>query len=216
MTSMAADTVPVPDTHPDQIGLGFAEVIALMSLAPGDAAETTAAALGLAEHRGNPLVVSAGASSLVAHGYASATPDDEIEVTGPLAAIALALGTTERILELSLLTPDSIDRIWFVEAPDIAILLQERAALTWWAMAQRADLPRAEAIAFVIRKHLGQHPQSGVSLVRHGDPSGRRLLVKGGEAPWTIGFYRPGLEEVEESPADDPALLAAITDIRGA
>lgn len=216
MTSTAADTAPAPDTYPDQIGLGFAEVIALISLAPGESAGTTAGTLGLGEHLRNPLVISAGASSLVAHGYASATPDDEIEVTGPLAAIALALGTAERILELSLLTPDSVDRIWFIEAAEIAILLQERGALTWWAMAQRADLPRSEAISFVIRKHLGQHPQSGVSLARPGDPSGRRLLVKGGAAPWAIGFYRPGIEEVEESPADDAALLAAISEIRGA
>lgn len=215
MTSTAADPVSAAETYPDQIGLGFAEVVTLLSLTPSDSVGSTAAALGLGEHLGSPIVVSSGASSLVAHGLATVTPDDEIEVTGPMAAIAHALGNAERVLELSLLTRDSLDRITFVEAADIAILLQQRAALTWWAMAQRADIPRSDALLFIIRKHLEQHPDGGASLSLHGDPVGRRLLVKRAAEGWTIGFHTPGTEEVADSTVDDTALLAAVTDIRG-
>lgn len=214
MTSAAEQTQTPPTDYPDQIGLGFAELAALFAFQPGPSTESTAAALGLADQVGQELVVSAGASSLVARGFATATPDEELEVSGPIAALAQALGHAERVVNLSLLTADSIDRLALVEAEGIGILLQPRAFQTWWAMAQRPDLSASQALLFIIRKHLEQNPDGGASVARPDDPDGRRLLVKRGGAGWTIGTYVPGTEAVGESPADDPALLAAIDGIR--
>ena len=213
MTSTAEQTLTPPTDHPDQIGLGFAELAALFAVQPGPSTDATAAALGLADQLGNELVVSAGASSLVARGFATATPDDELEVSGPIAALAQALGHTERLVNLSLLTADSVDRLALIEAEGIGVLLQPRAFHTWWAMAQRPDLSASQAMLFVIRKHLEQNPDGGASVARPDDPQGRRLLVKRAAAGWTIGTYVPGTDAVDESPADDTSLLAAIDDV---
>ena len=214
MTSTAEQAQAPSTDSPDQIGLGFAELAALFAFQPGPSTESTAVALGLADQLGNELVVSAGASSLVARGFATATPDDELEVSGPIAALAQALGHTQQLVNLSLLTADSVDRLALLEAEGIGVLLQPRAFHTWWAMAQRPDLSASQAMLFIIRKHLEQNPDGGASLARPDDPQGRRLLVKAGPTGWTIGTYVPGTDAVDESPADDAALLAAIDDVR--
>ena len=214
MTTAAEQTQTPSTDSPDQIGLGFAELAALFAFQPGPSTESTAAALGLADQLGNELVVSAGASSLVARGLATATPDEELEVSGPVAALAQALGHAERVMNLSLLTADSIDRLALVEAEGIGILLQPRAFNTWWAMAQSPDVSAAEAMLFIIRKHLEQNPDGGAALGRPDDPQGRRLLVKRGGSAWTVGTYVPEADAVDELPADDAALLAAIDRVR--
>lgn len=214
MTSTAEQALTPPTDHPDQIGLGFAELAALFAFQPGPSTESTAAALGMADQLGNELVVSAGASALVARGLAMATPEEELEVSGPIAAVTHALGHAERVVNLSLLTAETVDRLALIEAEGIGILLQPRAFNTWWAMAQRPDLSVSEAMLFIIRKHLDQNPDGGAALGRPDDPQGRRLLVKRGGTAWTVGTYVPETDAVDELPADDAALLAAIDDVR--
>ncbi|HEY8752397.1 MAG TPA: hypothetical protein VIM40_01915 [Arthrobacter sp.] len=202
-------------THPDAIGFGFAEIATLASMRGGDAAQSSAEALRVAEYVNNPEFVTAGASSLVARGLATVEGDGELSVAGPTAAVATALSSATRRMEISLLTADGGESVIGVESPDIHLLFQPRAYFTWWVMAQRPDLSAAEANLFVIKEHLRLNPQGGATIRRREEASGLTLYVKQGQGSWTVGLSNASEDNIAQSTGlDDAALLAQIRSIR--
>lgn len=208
-------TTPGGTTYPDAIGFGFAEIATLASMRRGDAAVLSAEALRVAEYLDNTDLVSAGASSLVARGLATAEGDGELSVAGPTAAVATALSSATRRMEISLLTAEGGDSVIGIESPDIHVLFQPRAYLTWWAMAQRPDVSAAEANLFIVKEHLRMNPKGGATIRRREEPSGLTLYIKQGQGSWTVGFSEVSQEAISESIGlDDEALLAQIRSIR--
>ena len=136
---------------PDAIGFGFAELLVLLNLRPGPAAEASARALRLEKEFDDAALLSAGASSLVARGAATVEPGGELSVAGPVAAVTNALTEATKRVQINLLTADSVDNVLSVESPSYRILLQPRAYLSWFAMAQRPDSTPAEANFFIVR-----------------------------------------------------------------
>ncbi|GAA3400469.1 hypothetical protein [Pseudarthrobacter polychromogenes] len=211
MTEIPTETTAVPDA----IGFGFAEIATLASLRRGDASALSAEALRVDSYLDNTDMISAGASSLVARGLATAEPDGKLAVAGPTAAVATALSSATRRMEISLLTAEGGDSVIGVESPDIQLLFQPRAYFTWWAMAQRPDVSAAEANLMVIKQHLRENPQGGATLRRREDATGQTLYVKKGEGSWTVGTSNRGQEDISETTGlDDAALLAQIRTIR--
>jgi hypothetical protein len=217
-TSDAVSAESGPD-YPEQIGLGFAEILALLALDGGESAPATAELLGIEEFARLPEVVSAGASSLVAHGYAHVGPSGELSVEGPMAGIATALGRAERRMDLTLESPEWTDRIILLEAPGIAVLLRPRAYSTWWALPQRIDLSPAEATLALVRGHLAERPGGRVLVERHDVGRGYALSVRragrnAGDGAWLLGIKPPGADAATEEPGDDATLLAALRAVR--
>ena len=209
------ETTSEKNAYPDAIGFGFAEIATLASMRGGDAAVLSAEALRVAEYLGNTDLVSAGASSLVARGLATAEANGELSVAGPTAAVAAALSSATRRMEISLLTAEGGDSVIGIESQDIHLLFQPRAYLTWWAMAQRPDLTPAEANLLVIKEHLRINPKGGATLRRREEPTGQTLYVKQGQGSWTVGTSSPAQKDISESTGlDDAALLARIRSIR--
>ena len=68
MTETTTAPAAGQEVYPDAIGFGFAELIALLNLQHGPAATASAEALRVANELENPMILSAGASSLVARG----------------------------------------------------------------------------------------------------------------------------------------------------
>lgn len=201
--------------YPDAIGFGFAEIATLASMRGGDAAVLSAEALRVSEYLENTELLTAGASSLVARGLATAEGDGELSVAGPTAAVAAALSSATRRMEISLLTAEGGDSVVGIESQDIHLLFQPRAFLTWWAMAQRPDLSAAEANLLVIKEHLRINPQGGATLRRREEATGLTLYVKQGQGSWTVGTSTPAQKSISESTGlDDAALLAEIRSIR--
>ena len=201
---------------PDAIGYGFAEMAALASLRGGDAAVLSAEALRVGNYLGDTDMVSAGASSLVARGLATAESDGLLAVAGPTAAVAAVLSSASRRMEISLLTAEGGDSVIAMESEDIHLLFQPRSYFTWWAMAQRPDVTAAEANFMVIRQHLHNNPQGGATIRRREEPTGQTLYVKnGGGGSWTIGTANAQQKDlVETKGLDDAALLDQIRTIR--
>ncbi len=201
---------------PDAIGYGFAEMAALASLRGGDAAVLSAEALRVGNYLGDTDVVSAGASSLVARGLATAESDGLLAVAGPTAAVAAVLSSASRRMEISLLTAEGGDSVIAMENEDIHLLFQPRSYFTWWAMAQRPDVTAAEANFAVIRQHLHNNPQGGATIRRREEPTGQTLYVKnGGGGSWTIGTANAQQKDIVETTGlDDAALLDQIRTIR--
>lgn len=211
-------TAPVSggqEVYPDAIGFGFAELIALLNLQHGPAATASAEALRVANELEDPMILSAGASSLVARGAATVEPDGTLSVSGPVAAVTRALTSAERRMEITLLTPDAADSVVTVESPDVRILLQPRAFLSWFAMAQDPQISAAEANFFIMRKHLEDHPDGGATLKRLEEPAGRQLLLKRSGGAWTVGYSGPGTGAIEEiAGLSDDQVLDRIRTIR--
>jgi hypothetical protein len=201
---------------PDAIGYGFAEMAALASLRGGDAAVLSAEALRVGNYLGDTDMVSAGASSLVARGLATAESDGLLAVAGPTAAVAAVLSSASRRMEISLLTVEGSDSVIAMENEDIHLLFQPRSYFTWWAMAQRPNVTAAEANFMVIRQHLHNNPQGGATIRRREEPTGQTLYVKnGGGGSWTIGTANAQQKDIVETTGlDDAALLDQIRTIR--
>jgi hypothetical protein len=212
-------TGPIGSTdkqYPDSVGFGFAEIITLLNLHRGDAATVTAHALRIEGELDDTRMISAGASSLVARGFATVEPDGELSVAGPVAAVTSALTSAVRRMEISLLVPGTGDSVLSIESEDYKIILQPRAYLTWFAMAQNPDISAAEANFFIMRKHLSDNPAGGATILRREDPARRRLLLKHGIGGWTVGFINQGDNDVEGeiSGLTDAQVLEQIRKIR--
>ena len=173
---------------PDAIGFGFAELLVLLSLRHGPAAEASAKALRLEKELDDATLLSAGASSLVARGAATASASGELSVDGPVAAVTYALTAATKRVQINLLTADSVDNVLSVESPDYRILLQPRAYLSWFAMAQRPDTAPAEANFLIVRKHLEDNPAGGATIRLLAEGADNQLLVKRSGADWTVGY----------------------------
>lgn len=209
------DTPTEATAIPDALGFGFAEIATLAALRGGDASVASAEALRVDNYLGNTDMVSAGASSLVARGLATAGTDGKLSVAGPTAAVATALSSATRRMEISLLTAEGGDSVIGVESPDIQLLFQPRAYFTWWAMAQRPDITAAEANLLVIKQHLRDNPLGGATLRRREEASGRTLYIKKGGGSWSVGTSNRGQQDIPETTGlDDAALLAQIRTIR--
>jgi len=175
-------------SFPDAIGFGFAELLVLLNLRRNPAAEESARALRLEKELDDASLLSAGASSLVARGAAMAGPGGELSVEGPVAAVTSALTEATKRVQINLLTADSADNVLSVESPDYRILLQPRAYLSWFAMAQRPDTTPAEANFFIIRKHLEDNPAGGATIRLLQDGAGKQLLIKRNGTDWAVGY----------------------------
>ncbi len=183
---------------PDAIGFGFAELVALLNLARGDASTASAAALRIQDELDDDKILFAGASSLVARGYAKVGSAGELSISGPVAAVTHALSTATRRMQIGLFTADSADSVITVDAPDFHIILQPRAYLTWFAMAQKPGISAAEGDFWIMRKHLLDNPAGGASIKRLEDPSGTELLLKRVGDSWTIGYTTASPEDIAE------------------
>lgn len=210
------ETTTEAATIPDAIGYGFAEMVTLANLKGGNAAVLSAEALRVDGYLDDTDMVSAGASSLVARGLATAEKDGLLSVSGPTAAVASLLSSASRRIEISLLTAEGGDSVVFMENDDVHLLFQPRAYFTWWAMAQRPDVTAAEANLMVIKQHLRNNPQGGATLRRREDPTGQTLYVKeGSDGSWTVGLSTPEQKDIAETRGvDDAGLLGYIQIIR--
>jgi hypothetical protein len=189
---LTESTFSVPSTrervYPDSLGFGFAELLVLLSLRRGPAATASAKALRLENELDDASLLSAGASSLVARAAATMAPGGELSVSGPVAAVTAALTEATKRAQINLLAADSVDNVLSVESAQFRILLQPRAYLSWFAMAQRPDLSPAEANFHIVRKHLEDNPDGGATIRLLEDPANRQLLVKRASDSWTVGY----------------------------
>lgn len=194
---MTQATTSTEQGFPDAIGFGFAELVALLNLVRGDATTASAAALRIEAELDDDKVLFAGASSLVARGFATVESGGELSIKGPVAAVTHALSTATRRMEISLLTADGGDSVISVDAPNYGIILQPRAYLTWFAMAQKPEISAAEGNFWIMRKHLEENPAGGATIKRREDPTGQELLLKRDGSSWTVGYNSPGPEDIE-------------------
>ncbi|MHA7239960.1 hypothetical protein [Arthrobacter sp. TMS1-12-1] len=202
---------------PMAVGLGYAELAALLAMRPGEPSTASAAALRIATEAADGQIIRAGASSLVAHGLATVGPKHELRVRGAVAAILTALSGARCRVDIGLLAPDrTTETLLQVESAEFSILLQPRSYLSWFAMAQDPALSGAQALLTLVTSHLASHPDGGATVYRRETPGKGRLLIRGDAAGWTVGHQYEGREDVpQRTGLDDDALLAELRNVRG-
>jgi hypothetical protein len=109
-----------------------------------------------------------------------------------------------------------MDNVAFVEAPDVAIMLQPRLLGTWFVFAKDPALSSAEATLRIVQQHVEENPEGSAYFVFKTLDSEQHLLVRREGKSWTTGTPDFDKDEVAEMPGlDDAGLLAAIEDARG-
>jgi hypothetical protein len=205
-----------PQLGVDVIGFGVGEFAYLLNVFEGPARDRSVSVFRAEEMIDDVTLSTAGASSLLARDMATVDDDGELGVKGVAAAVATALGQATRWTEISLLTADSMDNVAFVEAPDVAIMLQPRLLGTWFVFAKDPALSSAEATLHIVLQHVAENPEGSAYFVFKTLDSEQHLLVRREGKSWTTGTPDFDKDEVAEMPGlDDAGLLAAIEDARG-
>jgi hypothetical protein len=200
----------------DVIGFGVGEFAYLLNVFEGPARDRSVSVFHAEEMIDDVTLSTAGASSLLARDLAAVDDDGDLGVKGVAAAVATALGKATRWTEISLLTADTMDNVAFIEAPDVAIMLQPRLLGTWFVFAKDPALPSAEATLRIVQQHVADNPGGSAYFVFKTLDSEQHLLVRSEGNSWTTGVPDFDKDEVAETPGlDDGGLLAAIEDARG-
>ena len=201
----------------DVIGFGVGEFAYLLNVFEGPARDRSVAVFRAGDMVDDVSLSTAGASSLLARDLATVDEDGNLGVTGVAAAVATALGQATRWTEISLLTAETMDNVAFIEAPDVAIMLQPRLLGTWFVFAKDPALSSAEATLRIIQQHVAENPGGSAYFVFKTLDSEQHLLVRREDETWTTGVPDFDKDDVAETAGlDDAALLAAIEDARGA
>ncbi|WP_374946400.1 hypothetical protein [Agreia sp.] len=196
------------------IGFGYAEIAYLLKRTSTPEAVMSAQVLRLAEEMESDSVPVAGASSLLARGYAEIA-DDDLEVADAALPVAYALGRATLWTEISLMQGDITDTVVHVESDPVSLLLQPRMLRTWFVFAQDPDVSGPEAELEIIEEHVRQHPQ-GTAIVRARVANGNAvLLIRPDGLGWAVGTIAAGDEDVVERTGLTAAeLIVAIAALR--
>jgi len=181
----------------EAIGFGYAEIAYLLKRMSTPEARMSASVLRLTDEMDSDVLPVAGASSLLARGFAKIV-DDELEVEEAALPVAYALGKATLWTEISLMQGMDSDTVVHVESNPVSLLMQPRTLLTWFVFAQDPDVAGPDAELEIIEEHVRQHPQ-GTAMVR-ARVSGQEslLLVRPDGAGWAVGTVVDGEDDVVE------------------
>ena len=195
------------------IGFGFAEIAYMLRMFGTPAAKKSAEVLRLEGEVDTERLCVAGASSLLARGFASIGEDLELE--GPAVAVAYALAKADRWTEISLITAEYTDTVVHIESDNVSLLLQPRMLETWFVFAQDPAVPGGEAELSIIEEHVRNHPE-GTAFVRARMIDGEHhLLIRPDAGGWAVGKVPdPTQDVVETTGLDSAGLLGRLLDTR--
>jgi hypothetical protein len=179
------------------IGFGYAEIAYLLKRMSTPESVMSAKVLRLSEEMESDSLPVAGASSLLARGYAEIA-DDDLEVADAALPIAYALGRATLWTEISLMQGDITDTVVHVESDPVSLLMQPRMLRTWFVFAQDPDVSGPEAELEIIEEHVRQHPQGTAILRARVADSNAVLLIRPDGLGWAVGTISSGDEDVVE------------------
>jgi hypothetical protein len=175
------------------MGLGAGVFAYLLTVCAGPARDRSVAVFRADEAVSDEALLSAGASSLLARGYAHVSDEGDLGVSGVAAAVATCLGQATSWTEITLVTPDGMDNVVQVEAPDTRLLFQPRLLATWFVFAQDPAKSAPEVTAEIVREHARENEGGSAYLVVKSLDEERHLVVRPEGEQWTVGV--PDLEQ---------------------
>ncbi|CAD6006660.1 hypothetical protein [Agreia sp. COWG] len=191
MTDQAASS------NSSAVGFGYAEIAYLLKRISSPEAVMSASVLRLTEEMESDSIPVAGASSLLARGFAEIT-DVELEVADAALPVAYALGRATLWTEISLMQGDVTDTVVHVESDPVCLLMQPRTLMTWFVFAQDPDVSGPDAEVEIIEEHVRQHPRGTAMLRTRVDGADAVLLIRPDGLSWAVGTIEAGAEDVVE------------------
>ncbi len=148
------------------VGFGVAEVAYVLARRESPAAQAIVSLLALDEAYFDDIVLAAGASSLVARGFAIPQGDDGAtdELRGPAAVLEYVLSMATRWTRIAFVGPAETDIAFFVEAPELAVLVQPRAVGTWWVLTKQPDIAAGTMLDLLVTEHVETDPATTASF----------------------------------------------------
>lgn len=205
-----------PTSQPESYGFGFAEIAYLLRSSSTTQARKTAAVLRLTDELDSEQMCTAGASSLLARGFASAKGED-IELEGPAMVLAYAMGQATRWTEISLMTGDSIDTVVHVESDKVKVLLQPRTLATWFVFAQDPALDGAVAEMDIIEEHVRRTGTGTAYVLSRSLNAEDHLMLRPDSGAWAVGQAKdPAADVVELTGLSADDVLATLSGLRSA
>lgn len=190
-------------------GFGYSELAYILRSFDTAASARSAQVLRMQEDTANEALCLAGASSLLAHGYASYSDGTRFEI--PAAPVAYALANARVWSQIELLTAESNDTVVHVESDEVSMLLQPRMLMSWFAFAQNPYLDGSEAILDVLEEHVRQHPEGTALLRTFNLDQEKHLLIRRDRDGWTTGVVPvPDSDAVETAGLDRASFLDQI------
>ncbi len=200
----------------ESYGFGFAEVAYLLRSSSTVQARKSAAVLRLTEELDSDQLCIAGASSLLARGFASAKGED-IELEGPAVVLAYAMGQATRWTEISLMTGESIDTVVHVESDKVKVLLQPRTLSTWFAFAQDPTIDGAVAEMDIIEEHVRQTKTGTAYVLSRTQDAEDHLMIRPDAGAWAVGQAKdPTADVVEHTGLNAEGVLESLSGLRAA
>lgn len=200
----------------ESYGFGFAEIAYLLRSASTPQARKSAAVLRLNDELESDQLCIAGASSLLARGFASANGED-IDLEGPAVVLAYAMGQADRWTEISLMSGDSIDTVVHVESDKVKVLLQPRTLSTWFAFAQDPGLDGAVAELDLIEEHVRQTGTGTAYVLSRTLESEDHLMIRPDAGTWAVGQVKdPAADVVERTGLSADDVLQSLSGLRAA
>lgn len=184
----------------DVVGFGAGEFAYLLNVFTGPASDKSVEVFRAGDAVSDQVLLSAGASSLLARGYAEVEGED-LGVSGVAAAVAACLGEATHWTEITLMTPESMDSVIQVESPSTRLLFQPRLLATWFVFAQDPAKSPGRVTAEIVRQHAVETDGGSTSLTVRTLGDERRLLVRPDGERWTVGV--PDLEHDRVAQSED-------------
>lgn len=187
--TQATTPQPAADASNTLVQFGIAEVSYLLSLGKSEGSARSREALKINDQYFSTAMVGAGASSLLARGFASVTGDD-IDLTGPSQMLAYAFGTAQRWTEMALLGTEEVEAALYIQAPGISVFLQPAALGVWAALFKLPEASDADMLKLIIDTKLSSDAKSALyfgSTALTGEE--RKLFVRHDESDaWSTAW----------------------------
>ncbi|MDQ0709723.1 hypothetical protein QFZ52_002375 [Arthrobacter woluwensis] len=194
---------------PTYSGFGYSELAYILRSFDTPSSARSVEVLRMQDEVSDDALCMAGASSLLAHDYASYSDGTEFLV--PAAPVAYALANATIWTQIELLTAETNDTVVHVESDDVSMLMQPRMLMSWFIFPQNPTLDGSEAVLSVLEEHIRQHPSGTAMLRTFGLTEEKHLLIRRDGESWTTAVVPdPSKDAVETTGLDRVAFLKKI------
>ena len=208
-------TIPLnPEAADDSaIGFGAAEIAYLLSRYEPAAVARAAALLQLDLTQAGQPILAAGASSLLARGFAH-LDGDEVVLDGAAAVLAYTFVAGTHWTEIGLMASrqETTDGAVMIQAPEAVVMLQPRALGTWFVLVKDPRVSSGRAVRRLAEAFLASRTGGAVFLGARTAAWEATLFLRRGEtSAWELARgAAPFWGEATRLPADDAELDAAL------
>ncbi|MFJ6000816.1 hypothetical protein [Arthrobacter sp. NPDC092385] len=206
-TTPATTSAPAP-AEPTVLGFGIAEIAYLLSLGTGPQADKSRRLLTVGPDMTAPVMLAAGASSLLARGLVRVDGDAVIPNAGA-EYVAFAFAASYRWTEVGLQNERKPEFALYFQAPEVSLLLQPAALGSWFAVIKDPAATDAEMLRQVIEQGTSALEPAAVLFGSSTLSDETNYFVRrNGGGGWDVAHVTPAGEQQRRPAVSESALLA--------